>query len=89
MNITLLTNNDNVDFGIIACRRSIPNVQRMIDYMEEALQELEDAVGLKAKPTVAKKRASATKAKAKARPKTRANSKSRPKAKPKPKSRKT
>ncbi len=89
MNITLLTNNGNVDFGIIACRRSIPNVQRMIDYMEEALQELEDAVGLKAKPTVAKKRASATKAKAKARPKTRANSKSRPKAKPKPKSRKT
>jgi diacylglycerol O-acyltransferase len=86
MNITLLTNNDNVDFGIIACRRSIPNVQRMIDYMEEALQELEDAVGLKAKPTVAKKRASATKAKA--RPKTRANSKSRPKAKPTPKSRK-
>ena len=36
MNITLLTNDQNVDFGIIACRRSLPNIQRMIDYMPDA-----------------------------------------------------
>ncbi len=46
MNITLVTYGQNVDFGIIACRRSMPQVQRIIDYMEDALAELEDAAGL-------------------------------------------
>ena len=46
MNITLVTYGENVDFGIIACRRSIPQVQRIIDYMEDALVELEVAAGL-------------------------------------------
>ena len=45
MNITLSTYADNVDFGIIACRRSMPQVQRIIDYMEDALTELEDGGG--------------------------------------------
>jgi hypothetical protein len=27
----------NVDFGIIACRRSMPQVQRVINHMEDAL----------------------------------------------------
>ncbi len=74
MNITLVTYDQNVDFGIIACRRSIPQAQRVIDYMEGALQELEDAAGIKAKPArkrpAAKRKATRTKAKAK--PKTRA-----------------
>lgn len=51
MNITLVTYDQNVDFGIIACRRSLPQVQRLIDYMEEALQALEDAAGIKVKAT--------------------------------------
>jgi hypothetical protein len=46
MNITLVTNNDSVDFGIIACRRSTPYAQRLIDYMEDALQELEEAADI-------------------------------------------
>ena len=46
LNITLVTNNQNVDFGIIACRRTMPQVQRLIDYMEDALVELEVAAGL-------------------------------------------
>ena len=46
LNITMVTNDKNVDFGIIACRRSVPQVQRLIDYMEEALVELEDAAGM-------------------------------------------
>ena len=46
MNITLVTYDQNVDFGIVACRRSVPQVQRFIDYMENALQALEDAAGL-------------------------------------------
>ncbi|MDG1066180.1 MAG: WS/DGAT domain-containing protein, partial [Luminiphilus sp.] len=47
MNITLITYDQNVDFGIVACRKSVPQVQRFIDYMEEALVALEDAAGLR------------------------------------------
>jgi hypothetical protein len=63
MNITLVTNGQNVDFGIIACRRSVPQVQRLIDYMESSLVELEEAAGL-----------AAPKKKAAARPKRKAPS---------------
>jgi diacylglycerol O-acyltransferase len=47
VNFTLVSNFENLDFGIVACRKSVPQVQRMIDYMEEALVELEDAAGLR------------------------------------------
>lgn len=43
MNITLVTYDDQVDFGITACRRSAPSVQRMIHHLEDALAELEGA----------------------------------------------
>lgn len=46
LNITLVTYDQNVDFGITACRRSMPQVQRLIDYMDDALVELENALGL-------------------------------------------
>jgi len=49
MNITLVSYAKSLDFGIVACRRSLPEVQRMIDYLEEALVELEDVVGLRAR----------------------------------------
>lgn len=48
MNITQVSNNKNIDFGITACRRSVPHVQRLIDYLEDALVELEAAAGIKA-----------------------------------------
>jgi diacylglycerol O-acyltransferase len=50
MNITLVSYAENLDFGIIACRRSVPHVQRLIDYLEDALVELEDAAGIRAAP---------------------------------------
>lgn len=71
LNITLVTYDQNVDFGIIACRRSVPQVQRLIDYMEESLQALEDAAGLKSKPARKRPRNPAkrkVKAKSKAKP---------------------
>ncbi|MDA8965670.1 wax ester/triacylglycerol synthase family O-acyltransferase [Pseudomonadales bacterium] len=46
LNITMVTYDKNVDFGITACRRTMPQAQRLIDYMEQALTELEDAAGL-------------------------------------------
>ena len=78
MNITLVTYGQSVDFGIIACRRSMPQVQRTIDYMEDALVELEDAAGLSNTPEIPRGRPTR---KAKARPK--AKSKAKPKAKSK------
>ncbi len=66
VNITLLTNDKNVDFGIVACRRSVPQVQRLIDYMEDSLVELEDAAGLtkpKPKPKSASRKKTASKPK--------------------------
>lgn len=59
MNITLVTYGDNVDFGIIACRRTLPQAQRMIDYMEDALCELEDAAGFSAEGKKPRRKASA------------------------------
>jgi diacylglycerol O-acyltransferase / wax synthase len=46
INISLVSYNDQIDFGIVACRRSMPQVQRLIDYLEESLQELEAVAGL-------------------------------------------
>ena len=45
MNITLVSNNNKLDFGIIACRRSLPALQRMIDYLDDSLVELEQVAG--------------------------------------------
>jgi diacylglycerol O-acyltransferase len=50
LNITLVTYAEQVDFGITACRRSLPQVQRLIDHLEHALTELEEAAGLVKSP---------------------------------------
>lgn len=46
LNITLISRHDKIDFGILACRKTLPGVQRLLDYLDEALGELENAVGL-------------------------------------------
>lgn len=46
MNITLVSYNNELHFGVVACRRSVPHVQRIIDYLELGLQELESVAGL-------------------------------------------
>jgi len=46
-NFTVVSNFENLDFGIVSCRKSVPHVQRLIDYMEESLVELEDVAGLR------------------------------------------
>ncbi len=67
VNFTLVSNHENLDFGIVACRKSVPHVQRLIDYMEDTLVELEDAAGLRT-PSGRKRKAPARKKPA-ARPK--------------------
>ncbi|MEU0538683.1 wax ester/triacylglycerol synthase family O-acyltransferase [Nocardia sp. NPDC005978] len=44
MNITLTTNGDNLDFGFVGCRRTVPDLYRLPQHMENGLAELERAV---------------------------------------------
>ena len=44
LNITINGYGDNLGFGYIACRRSVPHLQRMLDYTDDAIDELEQAL---------------------------------------------
>lgn len=44
LNITIVSRHDFVDFGLVACRKSVPHMQRMLDHLEDALKELESAI---------------------------------------------
>lgn len=46
LNITISGYRDSLGFGYIACRRSVPALQRMLDYTDNAIRALEDAFGL-------------------------------------------
>ena len=46
LNITLVSNADNVDFGLVGCRRSVPHLQRLLAHLESSLKDLEFAVGV-------------------------------------------
>ena len=49
LNITLSNNADNLDFGLVGCRRSVPSLQRLLGHLEESLTDLERAVGTAAR----------------------------------------
>jgi hypothetical protein len=44
LNITVQSYCDSMDFGLIACRRALPDLGKLADYMETGLAELEVAV---------------------------------------------
>ena len=44
LNITFVSYDGNLDFGIMACRETVPRVQRLVDYLEQSLAELEEIV---------------------------------------------
>lgn len=44
LNITVISRHDLVDFGLIACRKSVPHMQRLVDYLEDGLNELEQTL---------------------------------------------
>ena len=46
LNITISGYGDNLGFGFIACRRSVPALQRMLDYTDSSIQELEAALNI-------------------------------------------
>jgi diacylglycerol O-acyltransferase len=46
LNITMTNNADNLDFGLVGCRRSVPHLQRLLMHLEDSLTDLEQAVGV-------------------------------------------
>ncbi len=47
LNITVTSYIDSLEFGFIACRRTLPSMQRLLDYVERGLDELEIAAGIR------------------------------------------
>lgn len=47
LNITLLSYVDQLEFGLTACRRTLPSMQRLLDYIENGIQELEVAADMR------------------------------------------
>jgi diacylglycerol O-acyltransferase len=43
LNITMTNNADNLDFGLVGCRRSVPHLQRLLLHLEDSLADLEKA----------------------------------------------
>lgn len=46
LNITLVSYMDQLEFGFTACRRTLPSMQRLLDYVQMGIEELEVAAGL-------------------------------------------
>ncbi len=46
VNITLTNNADNLDFGLVGCRRSVPHLQHLLGHLEDSLKDLERAAGV-------------------------------------------
>jgi diacylglycerol O-acyltransferase len=46
LNITLTSYCDSLEFGLIGCRRTLPSMQRLLDYLENSIRELEVAAGI-------------------------------------------
>ncbi|MGV0624898.1 WS/DGAT/MGAT family O-acyltransferase [Mycolicibacter minnesotensis] len=46
LNMTVVSNAGNLDFGLVGCRRSVPHLQRLLGHLDTALEELESAVGV-------------------------------------------
>ena len=47
LNITVTSYCDQMEFGIVGCRRTLPSMQRLLDYLENGIHELEVATGIK------------------------------------------
>ncbi|MFK8041328.1 WS/DGAT/MGAT family O-acyltransferase [Congregibacter sp.] len=81
MNITLVSYHDQLDFGIVACRRSMPQIQRIIDHLEDSLAELEAVAGLSGSGARTSNNQRGSRTPAKTRVKAKAKTKSKVKAK--------
>lgn len=51
LNITLTSYVDRIEFGVIACRRTLPRIQKLLGYFEDGLAELTPAIDAAAAST--------------------------------------
>ena len=65
LNVTIVGYADKITFGIVGCRGSVPNLQRIAVYIGDALEDLEQAAA-KARPKPKRKTASRRSSRAKA-----------------------
>lgn len=49
LNLTLTSHVDRIDVGVIACRRTLPSAQRVLEYLDTGLVELEALAGPKSR----------------------------------------
>ncbi len=57
LNITIISYEDRLEFGIVGCRRTLPSMQRLLQYLDDALLELETDLGMSPPPKRQSKRA--------------------------------
>ncbi|GGC62923.1 wax ester/triacylglycerol synthase family O-acyltransferase [Hoyosella rhizosphaerae] len=46
LNITLTSNAETLDFGIVGCRKAVPHLQKLLTFLDDALVSLEKQLGL-------------------------------------------
>lgn len=46
LNITVASNDGELGFGLVGCRRTVPHLQRILTYLDDELAALEQAAGL-------------------------------------------
>lgn len=55
LNITVQSYCDSLDIGLVACRRSVPQLDKMADYLEQSFAELDRATAAGSAPAAAKR----------------------------------
>jgi hypothetical protein len=53
LNITVQSYLDNLDFGLIACRAAVPDIERLVEFLSDEFERLKDAAN-RASPSKAK-----------------------------------
>lgn len=48
LNISILSYEDRMEVGIVGCRRTLPSMQKLLQYLEDGLVEIESALGVEA-----------------------------------------
>jgi len=43
LNITVQSYLDNLDFGLIACRTAVPDIERLVEFLADEFEHLRDA----------------------------------------------
>jgi len=57
LNITLNSYAGKLEFGLVACRRTMPSMQRLLQFLEDGLVELEEAAAKEVKANLKKRTA--------------------------------